>query len=319
MSRNPNTRPRQPEKTLRPLAISLAALLLGTQLCHAQTDMEHQSDSTSADGMPDLKSIQWMHGAQDCDAAQADPEYIEWQQVRYQSDTYIFRQNKCSNYEAPFVYLFIGSERSLLIDTGATVDGGAGLLSAVRAITDTPLIVAHSHGHGDHTQGDEVFSGAENTALVGTGAEAVQQFFGFRNWPDDPAHLELGNRSIELLPIPGHTVDDLAYYDPVSQFAITGDTLYPGRLYVRDWPSFRASITRLDEWIQNKPVSYVLGTHIEMTAEPDIDYPIGTTYQPNEHPLPLSTADIATLNEALETMQAPERTYLGSFIIWPVQ
>jgi len=308
-------------KTLRLLDIAggfcaLTGLLLGAQTSYAQPDQELQSQDEQ---LLDLESVRWMHGAQDCEAARTDTENLEWQQVRYQVNTYIFRQNKCSNYEAPFVYLLIGTDRALLIDTGATIEGGVSLLGAVRDITDLPLIVAHSHGHGDHTQGDGAFSNADNTVVAGTGAAAVQEFFGFENWPNDPAHLELGNRRIELLPIPGHKDDDVAYYDPTSLFAITGDTLYPGRLYIGDWQDFRASIARLNEWRQNKPITYVMGTHIEMTATPDVDYPIGTTYQPNERHLPLSTSDIATLHEAIVTMEVPERTYLGSYIIWPRQ
>jgi glyoxylase-like metal-dependent hydrolase (beta-lactamase superfamily II) len=155
--------------------------------------------------------------------------------------------------------------------------------------------------------------------VVRLGADAVQKFFGFENWPNDPAHLELGDRRLELLPIPGHKDDDIAFYDPTSRFAITGDTLYPGRLYVGDWAEYRASIARLNEWIQDKPVVYVMGTHIEMTAAADVDYPIGANYQPNEHELPLRTSDIAVLHEALVSMKVPERRYLGSFIVWPSQ
>lgn len=267
---------------------------------------------------PDLAGIDWLHGEADCEAAKADPGYIEWQQVTYTPDTIIFRQNKCSNYEAPFVYLFVGEDKSLLIDTGATDAGGPMLLELVRDITDTPLVAAHSHGHGDHTAGDEAFADADNVELVGTGAEAVQTFFGFSNWPYEPTTLDLGNRTLELLPIPGHTVDDLAYYDPATNLLVTGDTLYPGRLYVRDWPGYQASIARLHEWIMDKDVAYVLGTHIEMTAEPDVDYPIETTYQPDEHPLTLTTEDIAKLHDALVARDMPERTYLGGFIIWPL-
>ena len=265
-----------------------------------------------------LSEVQWIHGASDCDAARQETGYMEWQKIYYQPDTVIFRQNKCANYEAPFVYLFTGTEKALLIDTGATVDGGPDLLAAVREITVLPLIVAHSHGHGDHIQGDTAFADAENATVVEVGADVVQQFYGFRNWPMEQAKLELGNRTIMLLPIPGHTDDDLAYYDPVSQFVVTGDSLYPGRLYVRNWVGYRASIARLNTWLQDKTVSHVMGTHIEMTAEPDIDYPVGTTYQPDEHQLPLSVADVNVLNETLELLEAPEQTYLGSFIIWPI-
>lgn len=284
---------------------SLAFSLLLLQGGYAQADT-------------DLTSVSWIHGSQNCETARTEPGYVQWQEVRYQSNTIIFRQNKCSNYEAPFVYLFIGAERALLIDTGATEEGGASLLAAIRQITDLPLIVAHSHGHGDHIKGDGAFSGQKGTSLVGVGADAVQSFFGFDNWPQEQAELELGGRTISLLPTPGHTDDDLAYYDPVSQFVVTGDTLYPGRLYVRNWSAYRASIARLNAWVQEKSVSYVLGTHIEMTADANVDYPIRTTYQPDERSLPLAPSDILKLHETLMSLEAPERTYLGSFVIWPV-
>ncbi len=292
---------------------SLAISLFLLQGSYAQAQQGDAQDDN------DLRGFQWIHGAQDCETARAEPGYVQWQEMRYQSSTIIFRQNKCSNYEAPFVYLFIGNERSLLIDTGATEEGGASLLDAVREITGLPLIVAHSHGHGDHTKGDGAFSDQEDTSVVGKGAEAVQSFFGFKNWPEEQAELELGGRTISLLPIPGHSDDDLAFYDPVSRFAVTGDTLYPGRLYVRNWPDYRASIARLNAWIQEKPVSHVLGTHIEMTAEANVDYPVGTTYQPDERKLPLAPIDIFKLHESLMQLEAPEKTYLGSFIIWPVK
>lgn len=268
----------------------------------------------------DLTNIRWAHGVEDCHAARAASGYVEWQQVRYQADTYIFRQNKCSNYEGPFVYLFAGTDKALLIDTGATVEGGAALLDAVRAvIDDMPLVVAHSHGHGDHTQGDGAVASAGSAVLAGIGAAAVQEFFGFEDWPHNPTCLELGGRRIEVLPIPGHTDDDVAFYDPVSRFLVTGDTLYPGRLYVGDWGKFRASIARLAEWIRNKPVAHVMGTHIEMSTTPDVDYPIGTTWQPNEHILPLPASAVSLLHETIDAMDAPERTWLGSFILWPRQ
>lgn len=266
----------------------------------------------------DLAQVDWIHGAGDCAAARAEADYVEWQQVRYTEDTYLFRQNKCSDYEGPFVYLFIGAERSLLIDTGATKEGGTALLAAVRALSDKPLIVAHSHGHGDHVQGDDAFLGRPDVEVVGGGAEAVQHYFGFTGWPEQEAWLDLGGRRIGLLPIPGHTDDDLAYYDARSAMLVTGDTLYPGRLYVRNWNGYRASIARLLAWTGDKTITQVLGTHIEMSASPDIDYPVGTVYQPDERALPLSVSDLARLHEALQKLDEPERHYLGDFIVWPL-
>jgi hydroxyacylglutathione hydrolase len=45
------------------------------------------------------------------------------------------------------------------------------------------------------------------------------------------------------------------------------------------------------------PIAHVLGTHIEQTKTPYLDYPRGTTYQPEEHSLALTRAHVLELNE----------------------
>lgn len=279
--------------------------------------LDHNESSMASDFTVNLESIDWIHGEANCEGLTSSPNYQEWQQVQYQPQSFIFRQNKCSNYEGPFVYLFVGQQKALLIDSGATPNGGAKLLELVRNITDLPLVVAHSHGHGDHRLGDGAFENQGDVSVVGVGSRAVQEYFEFSNWPNEPAMLDLGERDIELLPIPGHSDDHLAFYDADSQIVVTGDTLYPGRLYVRDWIEYRKSISRLADWVGQKPVSFVMGTHIEMSTTPNVDYPIETTFQPNEHQLPLSVDDIYILRDKMNTLESPERTPLGSFIIWP--
>ena len=46
--------------------------------------------------------------------------------VRVDDDTFIMRQSKDVNYEAPFLYLLCGAERAILLDTGAAAGGGVG-------------------------------------------------------------------------------------------------------------------------------------------------------------------------------------------------
>src|SRR5205823_5093469 len=78
-------------------------------------------------------------------------------------------------------------------------------------------------------------------------------------------------------------------YDRQTGILMTGDSLYPGRLYVGDaeFPAFVASIRRLVDFTRDKPVAHILGTHIEQSRTPFVDYPRGTIYQPDEHSLEL--------------------------------
>ena len=82
---------------------------------------------------------------------------------------------------------------------------------------------------------------------------------------------------------------------------LTGDSFYPGRLYVGEsaFAEFTASHQRLVDFTRDKPVAHILGTHIEQTRTPFVDYPRGTAYQPDEAPLELSRGDLLELNEAI--------------------
>lgn len=306
------------DRVFRFIHYALAIFVLSLSHCATQSQsLSFVESPLASDILVDLESIDWIHGSENCVSLVNDSNYQEWQQIQYQPQSFIFRQNKCSHYEGPFVYLFIGQEKGLLIDSGATIEGGFSLVELIRDITDLPILLAHSHGHSDHRLGDDAFRNQEAMSVLDVGSSAVQNYFGFSNWPNEPSSIDLGDREIELLPIPGHSDDDLAFYDAQSKVVVTGDTLYPGRLYVSDWLEYRKSIIRLAEWVSQKSVSFIMGTHIEMSATPNLDYPIGTTYQPNEHRLPLRVADIYILQEEMEALESPERAPLGSFIIWP--
>ena len=184
------------------------------------------------------------------------------------------------------MYLFIGEKRAFLLDTGDNGSGDALLTTVESLLPNTnenkngqyfDLIVAHTHGHSDHTYGDSHFRGRPNTKIVAAGQNAVRTFFGFQEWPDNSAAVDLGGRMLTIVPIPDHTLDHIAVYDDRTHFLMTGDTLYPGNLYVRYWPQYRQSVNRLTDFASAHDISYVLGNHIEMSNKPD---PIGSTYQP---------------------------------------
>jgi hydroxyacylglutathione hydrolase len=66
-------------------------------------------------------------------------------------------------------------------------------------------------------------------------------------------------------------------------------------------------------------VSLILGTHIENTGTPAVDYPAGTVDQPNEHVLQLSRDHLVELDEALKAMRGNVvRKVMRDFTIWPV-
>jgi hydroxyacylglutathione hydrolase len=254
------------------------------------------------------------------------PETPAFRTHEYNEDFFILRQSGCTNFEKPFLYLLFGARSALLVDTGAQTADVAGAVrqlierwSARHGGRPVSLLVVHSHGHGDHTAGDAQFADKPDTTLVPPTPEALERFFGLRGWPEGAASHDLGGRAIDVLPIPGHQPASIAIYDRRTGILLTGDTLYPGRLYVRDGPAFTASIQRLVEFTRDRPVAHVLGAHIENSRTPYVDYPEGTTYQPDEHVLELGRAHLLELNDALRDMRGTiVRRALRDFTVWPL-
>lgn len=272
----------------------------------------------AAGSFPDM----WINGGPNC------PEEPQIQVHQYDEGVYILRQSLCTNFEAPFLYLIFGEDKVLMEDTGANYPP-LPLADTVYGIIDDwllahdkdsiELVVAHSHGHGDHVAHDSQFIGQPGTTVVGLSTQAVIEFFGFQNWPQDTVEFDLGGRVIDVIGIPGHQSAHIALYDAQSGLLLTGDTLYPGRLYISDFPAYMASIQRLVDFTAKRTVNWVLGTHIEMTNEAGEDYGFGVTYHPNEHPLQLTRDHLLELNEAVIGMQAdPHIEVHDDFIVYPL-
>ena len=133
------------------------------------------------------------------------------------------------------------------------------------------------------------------------------------------AIVDLGGRELFVQPAPGHHDDALMVYDSQTRWLLTGDTVCPGRLYVyaKDWNVFRASVRKMARFAETHPVSAVMGAHIELTSAGK-QYPAGTTYQPDEAPLPLSPRDLAKLDRLLqEAGDQPKEIATERFVVHP--
>ena len=204
----------------------------------------------------------WIHGASD-----EDPAFqVHW----YSDDLAILRQSKRETYEAPFLFLVFGTERILMMDTGANPDSP--LLEVVQETIDTwrartgnqaaELLVAHTHTHFDHVAGDEQLAaytplareiggdlsearwpqdrrrrwGSRDAEELADGEvpppSAFELWWGFEDFPHDTPTLDLGGRVLDVLGVPGHDENSVALYDRRTQLLLTGDIVYPGHLFV---------------------------------------------------------------------------------------
>jgi hydroxyacylglutathione hydrolase len=304
---------------MRRICLSLVFLVLAAPYTHAQFPQPNGGDLE-----PGTLPHGWITGGPKC------MEVPEWQVHEYNANLYILRQSGCTDAEMPFLYLFFGNDRGLLWDTGSR---NGNLVPALQRVVhdwlarnhreSVTLIVTHSHSHEDHTWGDAAVQALKDPAMpiefVAPTVDAASKAFNIESWPTAVGQIDLGGRVLDIVPIPGHDNYAIALYDRRTGVVLTGDNLYPGRLYVRDFAVYKASTERLIAFLQGKPVAYILGNHIEQTSTPFKDFPIGSIYHPDEHVLELTFGTLLELENGLQSMQdSPHRLATRDFTIWPL-
>jgi glyoxylase-like metal-dependent hydrolase (beta-lactamase superfamily II) len=276
--------------------------------------------SGRAGTVPGSLDVPWDPGSEDCPHYTHSPLEVH----QYDSDTFVLRESLCETWEAPFMYLLVGGERALLIDTGDVADQGAMPLAKTvlkmlpgDGPSKRPLLVTHSHGHLDHREGDGQFAHLPNVQVVPSDLESMRRFFGLKDWPNGIAELDLGGRVVDVLPAPGHHPAAVVFYDRNTSLLFTGDFLLPGRILVNDLAAFEMSAQRVADFLKDKPVRYVLGGHIEKNKAGEL---LGwqSTYHPDEHPLALSKADVMALPAALHGFNGFYTTTGGLIIENPI-
>jgi glyoxylase-like metal-dependent hydrolase (beta-lactamase superfamily II) len=253
--------------------------------------------------------VSWRHGT-----PRRRPAQPPIQVHHIDEHTVALRQSKQTSYEAPFMFLLFGNERALLLDTGATADPARFPLRAtVDGLVDAwlvrhprqpyELVVAHTHGHGDHVAADAQFADRPGTTVVARGPEAVAAYFGFgARWPTGTVSFDLGGRLLDVLGSPGHHPAAITVYDPWTATLLTGDTVLPGRLYAFDYPAFLATLDRLVAFANDHAVRQVVGCHVEMTDRAGRDYALGARFQPRERDLRMTPAQLAGVRDAAESV-----------------
>lgn len=130
-------------------------------------------------------------------------------------------------------YLICGNERALLVDTA---NGEEDLAQIVRSLTDLPVTVVNTHGHGDHILGNAFFDEAWMhpadfglyELFAGYAKEHLEKH-GLSLCPLRPLEIgqtfDLGGVQLEVVDLKGHTAGSIGLLDRAARILYTGDGL----------------------------------------------------------------------------------------------
>ena len=253
--------------------------------------------------VPGSLDVHWNEGSPNC----ANEPQPPLQQHQYNTRTFILRENLCTTFEAPFMYLLIGSTKALLVDTGDIADPNVIPLAdtVMRLLpgegpSKLPLLVVHTHRHLDHRAGDAQFSHLSNAQVVGFDVDSVRRYYKFTAWPNGLAQVDLGDRTVDVMPTPGHNETEVSFYDRSTGLLFTGDFLMPARLLIDDTGADVASAERVAAFVKDRPISFVLGGHVEMNSAGEL-FPWESQYHPHEHVLQMTKEDVLALPAAIRS------------------
>lgn len=97
------------------VTVPLASTVLSALQTHAVAAPTRIDFKTNLPG-PGSFPAKWICGSPSCMDNQDPPVQVHW----YNEHTVFLRQNKAYSYEAPFMHLYFGNERILMLDQGFT-------------------------------------------------------------------------------------------------------------------------------------------------------------------------------------------------------
>ena len=209
-------------------------------------------------------------------AINSSPEEVEYVIVEMESDwfdvsyvepkTYVIEEPMST--EGNVSYLILGNDRAIMFDTGtdeSPLVEGSKIEHIIDKLSPLPVTLLLSHFHYDHNQNIAEFDwlAFPDIPLLQSqmGANSIYNFTNedliVGNYPSEVlvdewlpvnTNIDLGDRIIQLVNIPGHSDESIAIIDKTNKLAFMGDFLYNGELFLfnlNDLESYEESVDYL--------------------------------------------------------------------------
>lgn len=208
-----------------------------------------------------------------------------------------------------YMFLVVGEEKALLIDTGYSITNAIGY---VQQVTDKPVVVVNTHGHFDHIGGngdfEEVYMSERDLltakqhsdhdflkgmmdhfqevappmrmlfAQPGIGEQMEQSL---RIAPckylplPETGYFDLGGRKVSYIETPGHTQGSICLWDEKTKTFFPGDMMCEGGVLLgfdhsTSVSEYKASIEKMRDFFRSNGGKAIFASHHQVPVNHDI-------------------------------------------------
>ena len=155
------------------------------------------------------------------------------------------------SFEEPGVRFFLlaGTERALLIDSGMQTRNAKELAGE---LTFLPLSLLNTHADPDHIGSNGEFDSFYMHPAEGSNYYNSQKRTGTMLPVWDGDVIDLGDRPLRIITLPGHTPGSIAVLDEKNRWIFTGDPVQDGRIFMfgiqRELHAYRNSLLKLQKY-----------------------------------------------------------------------
>lgn len=155
------------------------------------------------------------------------------------------------SFEEPGVRFFLltGTERALLIDSGMQTHDAKELAEELTAL---PLSLLNTHADPDHVGSNDEFDSFYMHPAEASNYYNSQKRTGTMLPVWDGDVIDLGDRPLRIITLPGHTPGSIAVLDEKNRRIFTGDPVQDGRIFMfgvqREIHAYRHSLLKLQKY-----------------------------------------------------------------------
>lgn len=127
------------------------------------------------------------------------------------------------------IFLLLGKKEALLVDTGMNLPNAGEI---AKSLTDLPIKLVNTHGDRDHISGNKAFGQFYMSENERGNYYDKNGGVGELIPVSEGDIIDLGDRCLKVIDLPGHTPGSIALLDMDNHILIGGDAIQDGRIYM---------------------------------------------------------------------------------------